>query len=243
MWQSGYMLEKSPQLSCMGLQPIGPVRLDVDSRGLLVLSAYIDSSTQQSQRKLDYYCDHETKDPMKYDPRYLMHFRREEVEHGLALKEPNWIRSNLDGIGALKVSPLFHLFAHKEPYRQYCAANRSDLDEELCVYWLLTFQQFGMHDEWHGIPGDENKRDRWFGYNDPEFNENFEHDYLKPTARYLLYIGLLFYALKIEFDAQLTMAFAFAVNLTFLLLDFQRDYMFGVDTIGYLDQGSQFLLG
>jgi hypothetical protein len=100
-----------------------------------------------------------------------------------------------------------------------------------------------MHDEWHGIPGDENKRDRWFGYSDPEFNENFERDYLKPFCRYLLYVGLLFYVLKIEFDAQLTMAFAFCVNFGLLLLDFNRDYMFGIDTIGYLDQGSQFLLG
>ena len=103
---------------------------------------------------------------------------------------------------------------------------------------MLTFQQFGMHDEWHGIPGDENKRDRWFGYNDPEFNENFERDYLKPLARYLLYIGLLFYILKIQFDAGLMMLFAFVVNQCFFLADFNRDYLFGIDTIGYLDQGS-----
>jgi hypothetical protein len=45
VWQSGYMLEKSPQLSCMGLQPIGPVRFDFDNRGLFVASAFIDVET------------------------------------------------------------------------------------------------------------------------------------------------------------------------------------------------------
>ena len=172
---------------------------------------------------------------MKYDPRYLMHFRREEVENGLAIRKDKLLRSNMDGLGALKISPLFHLFSHKEPYRQYCAADRSDLDENLCVHWLLTFQQFGMHDEWHGLPGDENKHSRWFGYSDPDFNENFERDYLHPLSRYLLYVGLLFYVLKIQFDSQLMLALAFIVNLGLLLLDFKRDHMFGIDTIGYLD--------
>ena len=57
---------------------------------------------------------------MKYDPRYILHFRREEVEHGLETRKPQLVRSNLPGVRALKLAPIFHLFAHKEPYRQWC---------------------------------------------------------------------------------------------------------------------------
>lgn len=39
----------------------------------------------------------------------------------------------------------------------------------------------------------------WFGYNDPEFNENFE-DILKNASTIIFFVGLFLYILKLDID-------------------------------------------
>ena len=84
VWMSTYLMLRPPQLNCMGIQPMGPLRADFDKRNMLLMSGQFDTTTQMSERKLDYYCDSEMKEQMKYDPRYIFHFRKNETEAALA---------------------------------------------------------------------------------------------------------------------------------------------------------------
>ena len=100
---------------------------------------------------------------------------------------------------------------------------------------LLTLNHELLHEDWQGRPDEYGER--WFGYNDPEFNENFEES-LKTLSKAIMYLGLLLYILKLDFNHYNLVAVAFVLNLGMLAIDFGRDYYFGIDTIAYLDQAS-----
>jgi hypothetical protein len=77
----------------------------------------------------------------------------------------------------------------------------------------------------------------YFGYNNPDFNRGFLI-WQRKISYYVLYLGLFFYVMKINFSKRSMIAFSFLGNMVFSSTILFSKFRFGPDTTAYINQAA-----
>lgn len=113
-----------------------------------------------------------------------------------------WPDSHLD---VKRVSPFLHFVSNHYAYRDWCAAMHADVDVEYCT---MVYSYFKQHDDYDRIMDFDKS---FFGYFDDQL-EKAPLYFMRDAARYLLYLGLLLYMLKVRLGEGLVVTLTVVLN-------------------------------
>ena len=122
-------------------------------------------------------------------------------------------------------------------YKNYCHANRPELDATKCA---IAYAFYKRHDDFNQLASAK----RIIG----EFKSRDQGTKLiwqmRNSSKNLIHVGLFFYALGIKFNKRLLMLIIFMLNvyqhMPTLYSYFER---VGIDTTAYVNQAGQFISG
>lgn len=170
--------------------------------------------------RIDEYCDNKWQELDKLDPRLIYEHEESmaEINKELRLKSSSqfhffnkvlnevWQGSEHHSIRI--ASPLVRLVSSHFPYEDWCRDKHPDVDPTICasVYFFLKPQRdYDRIMDWDRT---------YFDYTDERSTRNVMI-YQRLISRWILYIGLLFYLLRIQIDPKAMLWFVFVLNMAF----------------------------